>query len=223
VRSFVAEGADDGGLAIVEPPIADAQKFAGRREPAFAHREQIGLERPAVGERDPNRVRTRLDGRDPRRGQELEVGQFGNRRLEREAERAVRDDPAERLLADLAMVVADAERAARLAHEDLEDRLGIGGDRRPSADGGEEPLATARHGGHPAVVLGLDQARERRLLDEGEPGTGSAECCGEREACEPAPGDRHFDPSPFRPCPTLVHRVPEPCAISPFHSPRPTS
>jgi hypothetical protein len=154
---FVADGADDAGLAVVPADGADAGEVAQARPSPVAGDEQSGRDACSVAQRYPGRRRTgfvgahggrpHLDtqrpGAVPQRAGDGGVGGhvgegFARRDLAREGEEDRPDD---------------IERPA-VGHHHVEDRLRLRHDLVPHADRLEHAARSGREGGGAALVGG---------------------------------------------------------------------
>ena len=102
-------------------------------------------------------------------------------RQQRAPQQPVLDDVAERLVADLAMVVVHAQRRVALADLDVEDRLGVGSERRPDPDRLEQAPRARRDRRDPAIEGRRHGRGEARALDQQDAQALAGDGAGERQ------------------------------------------
>ncbi len=114
--------------------------------------------------------------------------------MQRAAEVAVLDDPAQRFVADLAMIVMQEKRRRIVGDAYFADRLGLAGDRRPYADPVEHPHRTVGNGAGTAVEPIGQHGRRVVPVDHRdlEPGRGAGNA--QRQPVEAAAHHSQLDP-----------------------------
>jgi hypothetical protein len=106
----------------------------------------------------------------------------------------VLDYVAERLAADLEVIVADPVRRVALADLDLEDRLGVLTQMAPRPDRVEQVAGAAADRGVPAVEARLGPVLQGLALDQQDPQVGAGDRGGQREAGHAAADDDQIEP-----------------------------
>ncbi len=105
------------------------------------------------------------------------------------AQHPVLDDVAERLGAELAMVVMEEARRVAVGDADLADRLGLAGDLRPQPDAGKDALrAEGDRRGAPVECL-ADRSRRILAVDDSDVESGAGAGRRQAEPDEPAADD----------------------------------
>src|SRR6185437_2532335 len=105
------------------------------------------------------------------------------------AQHAVLDDVAERIGAELVMVVMQEKRRIGVGDADLADRLGLGGDAVPQPDAGEDALRAQGDRRGPPVERLARHARRVLAIDDRDLEPGARAGDAQAESDEPAADD----------------------------------
>ena len=100
---------------------------------------------------------------------------------QRRSRHPILDDKAERFVADGLVVIVQKERRVAVGNADFQDRLGIGGHRRPDANAVQHPLGAERDGGHATIERRVAHRRRIGAVDHHrlEPGVGERDPDGQ--------------------------------------------
>ena len=151
--------------------------------PALGDGAKRRLRDKAALEPDRDRSAAAIEPGDPlgcrqhQRGRRQRLGP----RQQRAPEQPVLDDVAERLVADLAMVVVHAQGRVALADLDVEDRLRVGCERRPDPDRLEQAPRARRDRRDPAIEGRRHGRGEARALHEQDAQALAGDGAGERQ------------------------------------------
>ena len=190
MRLLVADRADERFLPVFPAQRADTCARARGRGAAVARDGKARLDRRARRKRHARAHRVGRDVGDRVRGDELHARFLCKARIERAARVAVLDDVAERIAAELAMVVMQEEFGIPVRHADVEDRFGMRGDPLPQADAVEQ-AGGAQRDRRAAAVEGVARLGGRVVdVDDGRFDARARQRQRQRQPHEAAADDR---------------------------------
>ncbi len=192
VRALMPHGGDDAGLRIGPGDGADAGGLAQRRGLAVRRRYQPRRDRAPVGEAHEGAGGAALHVRHRQRRQVPEPRQLRRSCEKCLPQRAILDDPAERMIADVAVVVVQEEGRVVVGDADLEDGRRILRQLVPEPDRRQRLAGTIGDRRGAAVELRRDGGAGILAVDDGDVEAGVRHRNGEREPHQPAADDHEL-------------------------------
>ena len=197
VRLLVRDGPDDAHAMVVEPRHRDARLAAQRRVAALGADHKARPDLLPIRQAQHHALRPAFHLRS-RGGEDTQMRQVRQARVQRDAQGACLDHPAEGFFPHIGMVEMQGERRRRfprppVGDTDAQDRAGFLRQPVPHPGGGQQPLGGQRDGIGPPVEVGQFHRRQRRGVHHRRADAGGGQRRGQGGADRSGADDADLD------------------------------